>query len=246
MLNRSNRVTFYLLAFVIGFQMMGPAAANGQAASKDHDAVNPVPRSGGWMKRHTAMNDRVKKGNVDLVFIGDSITQGWEGRGKKVWAKFYQGRNAVNLGIGGDRTQHVIWRLDNGNLKEIQPKVAVIMIGTNNSGSNSPQQIADGVKKIVGQIRTKTPKTKILLLATFPRGSSPDDKRRQVNQKSNALVAKLGTDSNVTYLDIGPQFLGEGGSLSKEIMPDLLHLSERGYLIWAESIEEPLKKLLGK
>ena len=93
---------------------------------------------------------------------------------------------------------------------------------------------------------TKTPKTKILLLATFPRGSSPDDKRRQVNQKSNALVAKLDTDSNVTYLDIGPQFLGEGGSLSKEIMPDLLHLSERGYLIWAESIEEPLKNLLGK
>ncbi|MDB4676794.1 GDSL-type esterase/lipase family protein [bacterium] len=109
-----------------------------QNQEDSHDAVRPAPREGGWMKRHEAMNNRVSQGNVDLVFIGDSITQGWEGRGKKVWAEFYGDRNAVNLGIGGDRTQHVIWRLQNGNLKNIAPKAAVIMIGTNNSGSNTP------------------------------------------------------------------------------------------------------------
>ena len=211
-----------------------------------HDAIKPVPRAGGWMKRHEAMNTRVKQGNVDLVFIGDSITQGWEGRGKNVWAKFYGKRNAVNLGIGGDRTQHVIWRLDNGNLAGIAPKAAVIMIGTNNSGSNSPEEIAEGVTAIVRQLQEKTPKTKILLLATFPRGANPSDKQRQVNEGSNNIVAKLVADDNVFYLDIGKEFLGEDGSLSKEIMPDLLHLSERGYTIWAESIEPTLAKLMGE
>ncbi|MCR9118134.1 MAG: platelet-activating factor acetylhydrolase IB subunit [bacterium] len=211
-----------------------------------HSAIKPVPREGGWMKRHEAMNTRVAKGNVDLVFIGDSITQGWEGKGKAVWAKYYTGRNAVNLGIGGDRTQHVIWRLDNGNLKGITPKAAVIMIGTNNSGSNSPEEIAEGVTAIVRQLQKKTPETQILLLATFPRGANSNDGRRKVNEASNAIVAKLGEDENVTYLDIGKAFLNEDGTLSREIMPDLLHLSEQGYTIWANSIEETLDTMLNK
>ena len=220
--------------------------ANAEETATLHDAVKPVPREGGWMNRHNAMNARVAQGNVDLVFIGDSITQGWEGNGKNVWAAFYGERNAVNLGIGGDRTQHVIWRLDNGNLEGIAPKAAVIMIGTNNSGNNSPEEIAEGVTAIVRQLQTKTPETKILLLATFPRGADAADKRRLVNEKSNAIVAKLAADDNVTYLDIGPKFLAADGTLSKEIMPDLLHLSEQGYTIWAESIEAELKKLLAE
>jgi len=228
------------------FVLLLASSSQAQDAKARHDAVTPVPRSGGWMKRHEAMNDRVKKGNVDLVFIGDSITQGWEGRGKNVWETFYGKRNAVNLGISGDRTQHVIWRLDNGNLEGIAPKAAVIMIGTNNSGRNSPQEIAEGVTAIVRQLQEKTPTTKILLLATFPRGATPEDQKRQVNEKSNAIVAKLAADDNVEYLDIGPKFLGDDGSLSKEIMPDLLHLSEQGYTIWAESIEASLSKLLGE
>ena len=196
------------------------------------------------MKRHESFNTRVAKGNVDLVFIGDSITQGWEGRGKGVWEKFYGKRNTVNLGIGGDRTQHVIWRLDNGNLKDITPKAAVIMIGTNNSGNNSSKEIAEGVAAIVKQIRTKSPKTQILLLGVFPRGSNPTDKRRQVNKGANKLFSKLNDGKHVHYLDIGPKFLEKDGTLTKEIMPDLLHLSEKGYTIWAESIESKLANLL--
>ncbi|TWU14976.1 GDSL-like Lipase/Acylhydrolase [Novipirellula galeiformis] len=220
--------------------------ASAQQTATVHDAIKPVPRAGGWMKRHEAMNTRVKQGNVDLVFIGDSITQGWEGAGKNVWAKYYGERNAVNLGIGGDRTQHVIWRLDNGNLEGIAPKAAVIMIGTNNSGGNSPEEIAEGVTAIVRQLQQKTPQTKILLLGTFPRGADPSDARRQVNERSNAIVAELASDDNVTYLDIGDNFLGDQGTLSKEIMPDLLHLSEQGYTIWAESIEPTLTKMLAE
>ena len=198
------------------------------------------------MKRHESFNTRVAKGDVDLVFIGDSITQGWEGRGKGVWEKFYGKRNSVNLGIGGDRTQHVIWRLDNGNLKDITPKAAVIMIGTNNSGSNSSKEIADGVRAIVKQIRAKSPKTQILLLGVFPRGTNNEDKRRQVNEGANKILSKLDNGKYVHYLDIGSKFLEKNGTLTREIMPDLLHLSEKGYTIWAESIETKLAKLLGE
>ena len=198
------------------------------------------------MNRHNSFNARVAKGNVDLVFIGDSITQGWGGKGKGVWAKFYGKRNTVNLGIGGDRTQHVIWRLDNGNLKNITPKAAVIMIGTNNAGGNTSKEIADGVGVIVKQIRTKSPETKILLLAVFPRGSNPADKRRKVNEGANTIFSKLDDGKQVHYLDIGPKFLEKNGTLTREIMPDLLHLSEKGYTIWAESIESQLEKLLGE
>lgn len=242
---------FSLLTSLVlaGFFAMHPtvqvnAQATVQATATVSDAITPVPRDGSWLKRHEAMNERVKQGNVDLVFIGDSITQGWEGSGKEVWKEFYGERNAVNLGIGGDRTQHVIWRLDHGNLEGISPKVAVIMIGTNNSGSNSPEEIAEGVTKIVEQIREKTPETKILLLATFPRGADPSDEKRQVNEQSNSIVEKLADNEHVFYLDIGDEFLDDDGKLSKEIMPDLLHLSERGYTIWAESIEPTLTKLL--
>ena len=216
------------------------------AADKLHSATKPVPRSGGWTKRHESFNKRVAQGNCDLIFIGDSITQGWEGRGKKVWAKHYAKRNAVNLGIGGDRTQHVIWRLDNGNLYRIKPKAAVIMIGTNNSGNNTSQEIADGVEAIVKQLRKKLPETKVLLLGVFPRGANNADKRRKVNEGANAIFKKLADGKVVHYLDIGPKFLQKDGTLPREIMPDLLHLSEKGYTIWAESIEAKLKELMGE
>ena len=126
----------YLLSLMLAASFACVLPASGQEG-KPNDAVVPVPRDGNWMKRHDSFNERVKKGNVDLIFIGDSITQGWEGAGKKVWEEFYGKRNAVNLGIGGDRTQHVLWRLENGNIEGIQPKLAVLMIGTNNSGSNN-------------------------------------------------------------------------------------------------------------
>jgi beta-glucosidase len=199
------------------------------------------------MKRHQSMNERVAKGNVDLIFIGDSITQGWEGGGaKKVWEEYYGKRNAVNLGISGDRTQHVLWRLENGNIKGISPKLAVIMIGTNNSGSNTSEEIADGVKAIVKKLREDLPETKILILGIFPRGENPENKQRQVNIGANALIAKAADNKMVHYLDIGDKFLAPDGALSKEIMPDLLHLNEKSYRIWAESIEPTVAKLMGQ
>lgn len=229
-----------LLLFVLAF-VLSPALA----AAQDHDAVKPVPRDGNWMKRHESFNERIKQGPVDLIFLGDSITQGWERAGKEVWDKFYTRRNAVNLGIGGDRTQHVLWRLDHGNVDGISPKLAVLMIGTNNSGSNTPEQIADGVAAIVKKLREKLPQTKVLVLGIFPRGADASDPRRLTNLQANALIAKLADGQMVEYLDIGPAFLNDDGTLSREIMPDLLHLSPKGYQIWAEAIEPHVQRLMG-
>jgi lysophospholipase L1-like esterase len=217
------------------------------AEEPDHAAVRPVPRDGGWIQRHESFNARAKQGDVDLVFIGDSITQGWEGAGREAWAKFYGQRKAMNLGIGGDRTQHVLWRLDNGNIEGIKPKCAVLMIGTNNSNGNdnSAEEIGDGIKAIITKLRTKLPETRILVLAIFPRGEKPNPQREK-NAKASELASKLADDKMVHFVDIGPKFLSEDGTLPRDIMPDLLHLSPKGYQIWAESIEAKVAELLGE
>jgi beta-glucosidase len=214
----------------------------------DHSAVKPVPRTGRWLTRHESFNTRVAKGKVDLLMIGDSITHGWEGSGKKVWAEYYGKRNAVNLGIGGDRTQHVLWRLENGNIKNISPKLAVIMIGTNNARSNSAEEIYDGVAAIVAKLRKELPEMKVLVLAIFPRGADDDNTLRQNNMASNKRIAKLQDGKMVHFLDINASFLAkdEKRTLTKEVMPDLLHPREKGYGIWAKAMEPKIAELLGE
>ncbi|MCE9543983.1 MAG: GDSL family lipase [Planctomycetia bacterium] len=202
-----------------------------------------------WQQRNAQINSRVKEaaGHVDLIFVGDSITQGWEGGGQKVWDKFYGKRHAANLGIGGDQTQHVLWRLDNGAIEGIKPKLAVVMIGTNNSGSNTSEEIAAGVTAIVQKLRDKLPETKILLLAIFPRGTDEKDGLRKKNEGANAIIAKLGDDKNVFFMDIGPKFLAaDGKTLPNDVMPDHLHPQDKGYQIWAEAIEPKVKELMGE
>jgi lysophospholipase L1-like esterase len=222
------------------------SAAQQAADPKKHSAVTPVPR-GWWLERHLQVNQRVSQGNVDLVFLGDSITQGWESAGAEVWKKHYGDRKAVNLGFSGDRTQHVLWRLDHGNIDGISPKAVVLMIGTNNSNGedNTAEEIADGIIAIVEKLRQKLPETKVLLLAIFPRGEEPSPQREK-NAKASRLASKVADGKMVHYLDIGDRFLAADGTLSKEIMPDLLHPGPAGYEIWAEAIEKKLTELLGE
>jgi beta-glucosidase len=241
----SALLTWAIIASV-AFAEDAPAKHTANTAAPKYEKDGKTIQKG-FLARHMQFNERVKKGSVDLLFIGDSITQGWEGAGKDVWAKSYGKRNAVNLGIGGDRTQHVLWRLENGNIDGISPKAAVLMIGTNNSNGkdHTAEQIADGIKAIVGKLREKLPKTKVLVLAIFPRGEKPNPQREK-NAKASELASKLADDKNVFYLDIGPKFLKEDGTLSADIMPDRLHLSPQGYQIWADAIEPKLKELLGE
>jgi len=215
------------------------------AAPTLHSALAPVPRTGGATNRQAEVLRRAKEnsGPCDIVFIGDSITQGWEGAGKAVWEKYYGKRKCLNFGVGGDRTQHVLWRFENGQLDGIQPKAAVVMIGTNNSNrdDNTEREILEGVQAIVKQIRKRLPGTKVLVCAIFPRGQTFSTQRGKILQVNQAL-SKLADGKMIHYVDFGADFIEADGSISKAIMPDYLHLSPEGYELWAEAIEPKLKE----
>jgi beta-glucosidase len=181
----------------------------------------------------------------DVVFIGDSITQGWENEGRAVWQRHFA-RHALALGFGGDRTENVLWRLEQGEVDGISPKVAVLMIGTNNAGLRGPESTAAGVKHLLDQIRQRLPSTKVLLLAIFPRGEKPDDYLRGVNERVNKLIAGYADGRSVQYLDINASLLNPDGSLSRDVMPDLLHPSEKGYAIWQRAMAPTLQTLLAE
>lgn len=232
---------FSVLAVALGVLGAGRAQA--------HSAVEPAPRpEEGWQRRHATMNTNAMTlgDKCQVVFIGDSITQGWEGEGRETWAKYYAHRNAINLGIGGDRTQHVLWRLDNGNLTGLKPKAAVVMIGTNNSNGedNTVEQIAEGIAAIVQKLRERLPDTKVLLIPIFPRSENPSPQRGKVLQV-NQIIQKLADGKNVHWVDFGHRFLAADGTIPRDLMPDFLHLSKKAYGIWAESIEPVLAAALG-
>lgn len=221
--------------------------ADSPSVATQNPAVIPATRSNptNWLARHDGFVKQAKAGGIDLLFMGDSITDNWRSRGKSVWEKYYGHRHAANFGIGGDRTQHVLWRIENGELDGIDPKVIVLMIGTNNSKSDSPDQISEAVEKIVAEMRAKCPKSKILLLAIFPR-NKPDDEPEQMDtiHKVNQRIARLDDGKMVTFLDINHVFLGPDGKVHTDIMPDFLHPSEHGYELWAQAMEPTLTKTL--
>jgi lysophospholipase L1-like esterase len=221
-------------------------AARSQPPAPKNPAATAAPRPDGWwFQRHESFVRRTARGPVDVLFLGDSITQGWEGAGKAAWAERFEPLKAANFGIGGDQTQHVLWRITTGTeLEGISPKVAVLMIGTNNLGGHSEEQIAAGIEAIVKELRKRQPKTKVLLLGIFPRAEKATAPPRAKIKKINETIAKLDDGEHVKFLDIGEKFLEADGSLAKAIMPDFLHLSPKGYQIWADAIGPTLKELL--
>lgn len=213
-----------------------------------HSAVLPEARLSQewWKKRHQEKTKLAKKNPHDVIFIGDSITHGFENAGKATWDTYYEGRNALNLGFSGDRTEHVLWRLNNRSLRgQKEAKLVVLMIGTNNTGHSQqdPSETADGVRMILSTIRARCPEAKVLLLGIFPRGVQPTNPLRRLNVAVNEKISKLADGERVHYLDISDKFLDKNGVLTKEIMPDALHPKKRGYEIWAEAIEPTLLKL---
>ncbi len=242
-----------MAAFMLALQIPLHAQTNAPATPAElhrNTAIIPEPRTEkGATNRQAFVLQRAKQapGDYDIEFIGDSITQGWEGGGKKVWQEFYSKRKVINFGVGGDRTQHVLWRFEQGQLDGIKAKVAVMMIGTNNSNNqdNTEAEILEGVTAIVQQIRTRQPDTKILLLAIFPRGKTFSAQRGKILQVNEAL-ARLEDGKNIFYLDICPLLIENDGSISKSIMPDALHPNATGYRIWANAMEPKLKQLLGE
>ena len=205
-------------------------------------AILPKPRDPNWVKRHEGFVEIARKGEAEILFMGDSITDGW--RGQKLWKEKYAPMKAVDFGIGGDRTEHVLWRMANGECEVIKPKVIVLMIGTNNTGANSPPQIVEGITAIVTDFRKRLPQSKILLLGVFPRGEKAGTPIRQKIQDINDQIAKLDDGKVVKYLDIGAKFLDADGTLPKDVMPDALHPNAKGYQIWADAMDPTLQAML--
>src|SRR5215510_12163580 len=185
-----------------------------------------------FARRHAELNEIARRGDIDLVFLGDSRTQRWEEAGREVWDKYYATRKAANFGSDGDTTEHVLWRIEHGNFEGIHPKAIILEIGGNNSIAGEPaQEIADGVMTVVQKLREKVPESKILLLAIFPSGERPEDPQRVTAMAANAIFQKVADGRMIRYLDIGDRFTNRDGTISRIIMPDFEHLSPSGFAL---------------
>src|SRR4051794_27923569 len=250
---RAVMYRLFAASCVLAVGLLMPAFAEDDK-SNSNPAVRKLNRD---IPRHKEFLKRIEqnRGEGDVIFLGDSITQGWEGKqAQPAWKENFGEFKPVNLGIGGDQTGHVLWRITEGKeLEHLKPKVAVIMIGTNNTSGHSAQQIAGGIKAIVEELKTQKPGIKILLLGVFPRGNRndadeetktvPAEKLNKKIPQINAIIAKLDDGKTVVYKDIGKEFLDKDGGLPGSIMPDYLHLSGKGYEIWGKAIKGDLEKL---
>lgn len=201
-----------------------------------------------FVQKHEANVAVAKAGNIDVLFMGDSITDWWRNEtgpyaGKQVFDKYFGDMKVANFGIAGDTTQGVLFRLQNGEGQGFSPKAIMLMIGTNNTRANRPQEIAEGIGAVVLELQKDFPAAKILLLGVFPRAKADDPLRRQIAE-INSIIAKLHDGQKVFYRDIGHIFLDADGNIPADIMSDGLHPTPKGYELWAAEIDEPLKALL--
>lgn len=216
----------------------------------DASAAIAKQDDGRFLQRHHDFLERGRSGPVGLLFLGDSITEAWT-TAPAVWEKHYAAHAPANFGVGGNQTQNVIWQIEHGELDRLDPAVTVLLIGTNNSASHTGAEISQAVAKILRLVREKLPRTKILLLAIFPRGPRQnkdgtfDDgvNRMATIADANLRLRGLADGKRVWFLDVGDRFAGADGKIPKEIMPDQLHLTPAGYALWAEAMEPTLKKL---
>ncbi len=197
----------------------------------------------GFMKRHAVFVAVAKKRKAQVVFLGDSIFArwGWPSNLEQFRDEFGQ-YSAANFGIGGDRTQHVLWRVVNGEFDGFTPKVVVLMIGTNNArtAANPPEQVAAGNRNIIAAIHTRSPEAKVLLHPIFPRGSVSASRRKKV---VNALILSFRDGKRVHFFDVNDRFLDSGGKVLATLMPDRLHLRALGYQVRALAIRDKLAEL---
>ena len=229
------------------------------APRTEESAVTPIFAS--W---HAKDNDRIladlkkRNGNVGLLLVGDSITALWPTKGPKSYARFEAWRT-LNIGISAEHTEHVLYRLEHGNIDGIKPKAAMVLIGTNNLGHNKdekPEWAVAGIKKVVDTLRSRLPDTRILLLAIFPRGgekkdaagifppTKPTDSLRERIVATNRLIAALADNKNVFFMDIGNLFVDAAGNIRQDLMPDNLHPNETGYQLWLDAVKPKLEALM--
>lgn len=228
--------------FLIACACLIVYCASAQANSAIEAAARVDDRS--WAKRHAELQERVSSSDPELVFVGDSITHFWEVTGKSVWRGEYSNARALNLGVSGDRTEHVLWRLDHMPMERLSPKAVVLLIGTNNVFANTAEEIASGVAANVHALNKLWPDATVVLLGVFPRADVDEDHRQKL-KRVNETIGELGNEVGVRYLDIGAVFLEADGSINRDVMWDYLHLTQEGYRRWAAALAPVLAELLG-
>lgn len=247
----ARRLAAISLAALLGLTAPAVRAEEQAAAGRPHPALRPAPRRAlWWQQKHQRINEEARAAGrkAALIFVGDSITAGWRAEGKAIWQARYGRHRALNLGIGGDQTGHVLWRLEHGNLAGLAPRLAVVLIGVNNAFSrqHSAAQIAAGVGAVVQTLRRRLPGARVLVLGIFPCGQTRTGRLRGKVAAINTLIAGLADGQRVHYLDLGSAFMSRDGSIQQEVMYDYLHLTERGYRIWADAMTPTLTRLLAR
>ena len=204
------------------------------------DPTKPAVGGVRWFwSTHARNYERRKAGNIDLIFLGDSITQGWPG---DLFAQHYGKLNAVNFGCGGDKIQHTLMRLegDDGEIRGTTPKVIVLMLGVNNMADNSAEEIAYGIANMVKRLLKECPQTKVLLMGILPTRDGDNEKIKAVNK----LTATLENRKNVRFLDIGSKFYGKDRKIKADLFSDGVHLNRNGYVVWGDAMNPLLKQLM--
>jgi lysophospholipase L1-like esterase len=240
---------FILILIVIAFTSRSatwgadtPTTAPSAKERTPDDAVTPTAKD---PARHDQFMYRIKQGDIGLLFVGDSITDLWPRAGEYTWMQLAP-YHPANFGVSGEHTEHVLWRITNGELDGIHPKVVVLMIGTNNIGhtpADQPEWAAAGVTKIVQTIREKLPDSKILLLGVFPR-DTPGSVHREAVEKINEIISKLDDGNMIRYLDIGKVFLDGDGNIPDDVMRDKLHPTPKGYELWYNAMKPLLDEMM--
>ncbi len=213
-----------------------------QAPAGANPTTVPVPRLE-WLYHFLSNIDKAKAQQADFILEGDSITDFWQTTGKDVWAQHYGSIKSLDIAISGDRVEHALWRLENGSVEGQSPKLVMMMIGTNNMNSPlTPEQIADGIHNLLDEYKKRLPTTHFLLLGIFPRANLPTDPLRVKVAATNKIISGFDDGKTITYLDFGSKFLQPDGTLTRDIMPDFLHPSAKGYEIWANAIAPVMDK----
>lgn len=203
-----------------------------------NDPTKPVPGGVRWFARmHASYVEQSRHSRFDVCFLGDSITQMWPG---DLFGKYFGKFHSVNFGIGGDRCENVLWRLDRGELRGPPPKLIVLLIGTNNQGMNTAEEVGIGVTAVVKSLRNYVPDAKILLLGIFPSAGTPLAKTRAINE----IIAGLEDKQTIRYADIGAKFLDGDGRIQGGILADGVHLTRKGYEIWGDAVTPIIEEML--
>ena len=242
MLCRWYRKAMLSCVLAMAIPVMGQTVYQPPAPAPKNPATFAWPRDD-WYITVQHKFDRYKGTSPKIIFDGDSITNRWETTGRDTWTRF--AGQAADFGIEGDRTENLLWRLSKGQVDGMNPRLVVLLIGTNNVGRDSAEEIAEGIQAVVAEYERRCPQAHIVLMAVLPRGKTPDDPSRIKVEAVNHLVSSLADGKRVSFVDIGPSLIEPDGSISAETMPDYVHPATRGYVDWAEALKPLAEKYAG-